>query len=149
MRRSEKPISAREFRAKHGRGRRDGPHERLVRHVVEHIQSLGGDAWKIDTGMMPIAKKGVVFTGKYRPYGTPGVSDVIGVIHGVFVAVEVKTGTGRLDKGDKKKRQTEYRDRVRLHGGIWHECHVRDMNQTPQLIAALAELEQALKEARA
>ena len=141
-------MNSGEFQARHGRGRRDGPHERLVRMVVEHIQSLGGDAWKIDTGMMPIARKGVVFNGRYRPYGTPGVSDVLGILDGRFLAVECKTGTGKLDKGDKQKRQSAFRDRVRSKGGIWHECHVKDMHNTPQVIAALADIEAALKGAR-
>lgn len=87
-------------------------HTSLVNAVIAYIGARGGYAWKNQTGVLPVA-------GRYVHAGKPGVPDVVGVMPWCFrcstphqttpgyagnkftgrlIAVECKTGTGRLSK---------------------------------------------------
>ena len=101
-------------------------HGSLVNAVIAYIGARGGYAFKVQTGVLPVA-------GRYVHAGKPGVPDVVGVwptvltphMHvkatcekcgtvseanfdgepdmiGRLIAVEVKTGTGRLSAVQKR-----------------------------------------------
>lgn len=77
-------------------------HTSLVNACISYINARGGYAMKMQTGVLPVA-------GRYVHAGRPGAPDVVAVmpnhngfsgapICGRMVAVEVKTGSGRLSK---------------------------------------------------
>lgn len=95
-------------------------HGSLVNAVIAYIGARGGYAFKVQSGVLPVA-------GRYVHAGKPGVPDVVGLIPrgmlvtvgdglprwiqrgpdgkyvvGQLVAVEVKTGTGRLSAVQKR-----------------------------------------------
>ena len=94
-------------------------HGSLVKACIELIKARGGMAFKLQTGILPVA-------GRFVHAGRPGAPDVVGVMpekymsmlqwrdgglvsayssghqngmtFGRFLAVECKTGTGRLSQ---------------------------------------------------
>lgn len=66
-------------------------HESLLNQCRLYISEIGGLPVKIDTPGMLFDK-----TGRPVRVGTKGVSDSLNCIRGHFVAVEVKTGSGKL-----------------------------------------------------
>ena len=63
----------------------------LTHQIIKHIFEWGGFAWRSNTvGIFDPTRK------IYRTAAKKGVSDVIGVIRGRFLAVEVKIGKDRL-----------------------------------------------------
>jgi penicillin-binding protein-related factor A (putative recombinase) len=53
------------------------------------------------------------FLRNFNPYRIPGVSDLIGIWRSKFLAIEVKSQTGRL-----KEHQARFLSLVNEHGGI-------------------------------
>lgn len=75
-------------------------HGTLVNAVISYINARGGFAWKNQSGTLPVGNR-------FVHVGTRGLPDVVGVwptvnveadIVGQLIAVEVKTGTGRLTR---------------------------------------------------
>ncbi len=67
---------------------------------------------KIDNTGIYDAKKGV-YRQRMNNFKLKGVSDIIGIFDGKFLAIEVKTEKGKLSE-----HQVEFLDRVRENGGI-------------------------------
>ncbi len=63
-------------------------------------------------------------------YSTKGVSDLIGVVNGIFVALEVKTPKGRVTP-----LQQNFIDRVRSEGG--HAYVIRSLDGAHDVIAVM------------
>jgi hypothetical protein len=66
------------------------PHHKLLADILIAINPRYGLFWKNETGSARTER------GAFVRYGLPGSSDILGVCNGTFVAIEVKTGTGRL-----------------------------------------------------
>ena len=89
------------------RARRDVAHDALVRAILDLAPKLGAFAFRCDAGVKPGIRGGGM-----RRYGTPGASDVIAIVAGAFVAIEVKTGTGRQTEA-----QRAFAEKVQRAGG--------------------------------
>ncbi len=69
------------------------PSSTLTNQIIDHIYQNGGYAWR--------ASSTGVFDTKLQTFRTApkkGVSDILGLIHGTFLAVEVKIGKDRLSE---------------------------------------------------
>ena len=87
-------------------------HMRLKNLILIKLSQLGAMVWNNPTGVF------YTRTGQPVKVGTPGAADIIGVTaRGQALAVEVKTGTGRLSPEQKK-----WRDVFCAHGGIHIEA---------------------------
>lgn len=84
-------------------------HGQAVRASILLIQQAGGRAWQRDVGLFYDRR------GTPRRIGSPGEADVQGVLPGGrFVAVEVKTGTGR-----RTRQQVAYARTIERLGGLY------------------------------
>ena len=63
----------------------------LTQKIIKHIFENGGFAYRSSTTGIFDPTRGI-----YRTSAKKGISDVIGVIRGRFIAVEVKIGKDRL-----------------------------------------------------
>lgn len=71
-------------------------HETLLNEIRLFISECGGLPVKVDTpGLLTLAD------GRKARFGTKGVWDILACVKGRFVAIEVKTGSGRLSKSQK------------------------------------------------
>ena len=85
-------------------------HEELCARtlILLHSNKLGR-FWKNQTGAVKTIKD------HFQRYGLKGSSDILGLSHlGQFVAVEIKTGTGR-QSGDQKN----FQRMVESNGGLY------------------------------
>lgn len=82
-------------------GNHSDAHGDLVKFVTDYLWARGGWCVKIWGG----------------PFQRPGLPDVLAVLAGRFVAVEVKTGAAILDE-----RQTEERRKLERAGALFVEC---------------------------
>ena len=98
-----------------------GAHSALVRSVVEAITASGGFAWTNSTGAMRTGER-------YVRFGSPGAPDVLGVLNGRSIAIEVKTGAGRLTD-----QQRAWAERHQRAGGLWAE--VRSLDDAAPVLA--------------
>lgn len=92
-------------------------HMRLKNEILIEMSRRGAIVWNNPTG--------VFFTRTGQPVriGTAGAPDIMGVLpSGRAVAIEVKTGSGRLSK-----EQIIWRDALLAHNAVYIEC--RDINQ--------------------
>lgn len=85
----------------------------LTQQIIKHIFDQGGFAWRSNTVGIFDARRGL-----FRAGAKKGVSDVIGLIHGRFIAVEVKIGRDRLSP-----EQEGFIANVRHAGGIAIVAH--------------------------
>ncbi len=85
-------------------------HMRLKNHCLVTLSQMGAYAWNNPTGVF-YAREGTPIK-----VGTPGAADILGVLHGQAIAIEVKTGTGRLSENQKKWRAV-----FEKHGGKFIE----------------------------
>lgn len=99
--------------------RRNCRHNQLVKACVTtlNLTTVAGHrfvAWPNDTGRHVQRRADGSWRAK-KPYGTRGVSDILGFItpSGQFLAVEVKTGNGRPTDA-----QREFASRVIAGGGL-------------------------------
>ena len=70
------------------------PEKAIKKNIIVALQSWGITAWSMYTGGIPCraGRNGIIM----RPNPARGIADIIGVLSdGVFLAVEVKTATGR------------------------------------------------------
>ena len=88
-------------------------HSKLVNELLIALSKIDGViVWKNHVG---------VFTTRYGAtvkIGTTGMADIAGICRcdsgkGIYLAVEVKTGSGRLTEA-----QRNFRNMIALHGGI-------------------------------
>ncbi len=81
----------------------------IQKEIMEYLSTLDGLFWRNNTtGMFdPITKR-------YRANSSiNGVSDILGIYRGIFVAIEVKTTKGRLSAN-----QQEFLNQVALNRGL-------------------------------
>jgi hypothetical protein len=91
-------------------------HMRLKSLVLVKVSQLGGMAWNNPTGVF-FTKTGVLVK-----VGVPGAADIVGETqHGRALAIEVKTGTGRLSED-----QNKWRLAFESRGGLYIECRSLD-----------------------
>ena len=91
---------------------------RLKNHALVRLSELGAYCWNNPTGVFRTRE------GQIVKVGTPGAADILGVLHGQAIAVEVKTGTGRLSDSQKKWKAVFER-----HGGKYIELRtLEDLN---------------------
>ena len=91
-------------------------HMRLKNLILMELSKHGAMVWNNPTGVF------YTRTGQPVKVGTPGAADIIGVTaNGQALAVEVKTGTGRLSPDQKK-----WRDIFCAHGGLHIEARGLD-----------------------
>lgn len=97
-------------------------HQSLLNQILLHLSPLGL-CWSNDT-------PGLAYTRDGKPFksGLTGSSDILACIHGRFVAVEVKTGTGTLSTAQRR-----FRDAVLRSGGVFVEAR-----SVEDVVAALA-----------
>lgn len=103
-------------------------HKDLVRSILLDISPFGL-AWSNDTPGLAYDRNGNPFKS-----GLTGSSDILACIKARFIAIECKTGTGKLSTP-----QRAFRDAVHRAGGIFIEARsvadVRHVLQTEGLIA--------------
>jgi len=85
----------------------------------------GALVWRNNTGA---ARDG---RGRLVRFGTPGAPDIMAIVRGRFVAIEVKATGGRLSA-----RQRAWRDACEAAGGIYRVCRSVD-----DALAAIGEAE--------
>ncbi len=84
-------------------------HKLFKNHLILALSEAGAYVWANETGTIQ-AK-----AGYYITYGKTGSADILGVWHGLFLAVEAKTGTGR-----QSEHQTIFQTNIAKQGGIYH-----------------------------
>lgn len=84
-------------------------HNELVNQVLLYIHSnYEGRFWSNPTGALKTDK------GHFQRYGLKGSADILGISgDGLFVAIEVKTGSAVLNPGQKN-----FRDMINKFGGV-------------------------------
>jgi hypothetical protein len=95
----------------------------LVKAIEQYLTMLGWFVWRNNTGAAKMP------SGRLVRFGVPGAADVIGCKppDGRMVAVEGKTGTGRMSKA-----QRAWRDRFVAAGGLFVEC--RDVAELARML---------------
>ena len=79
----------------------------LTNQIIDHIYQNGGYAWRASsTGIFDKSK------GGYRTAPKKGVADVLGLLRGKFLAIEVKIGKDRLSD-----EQDGFLKTIKFHGG--------------------------------
>lgn len=75
-----------------------------------------GVAWQPTTTDARAAFARLRSRGGFRPvqYGTPGTSDVVGIVHGRFIGIEAKSATGQ-----QSEEQQRWAAMVVKHGGLY------------------------------
>lgn len=73
----------------------ENPHSRLVNDILVEASRLPKcRVWKCQVGMAEMK-------GKQVRYGNPGMPDIMGVIQGQAIGIEVKTGGAKLSADQK------------------------------------------------
>jgi len=95
-----------------------GVESRIQRSILDYLKLKNIVAWK--NSNVGIYKKS---TGQYIPSGTPGVSDILGVLHpsGRFLAIEVKA-----PKKYASPTQKVFLEQIRNAGGLAGVCRSID-----------------------
>lgn len=90
--------------------KKKSPTNELTNAIQQYIQLIGGDAFRINTTGIYDENLGM-----YRTSGsTKGVSDLVAVIKGKFVGVEIKVGSDK-----QRPMQLKFQLRVEKAGGIY------------------------------
>jgi hypothetical protein len=88
------------------------PEGRIERDIFIFLQSIGVFCWKCDRhGTFDPVKK--VFRKSHNPFRINGVADILGIIDGRMLAIEVKSATGRLTD-----EQRVFLRRINEEGGV-------------------------------
>lgn len=83
----------------------------LTNSIIKHIKLIGGWATRINS-------MGRVLNGKYIPGTTErGTPDIMGVIKGKFISVEIKI------KDKQSSYQIEIEKKIKYAGGHYFVCH--------------------------
>lgn len=102
-------------------------HKLFKNHLILALSESGAYVWSNETGV--IQSK----AGHFISYGKKGSADILGVWHGMFLAVEAKTGSGR-----QSEQQIIFQQQVAKQGGIYHVAKWN--GQEPIKIAAMREV---------
>lgn len=87
------------------------PEKEIENAILDYLLMVDGMFFKIqNVGIYDPIKK--TFRKPSRHHKA-GVSDILGVLRGRFIAIEVKTPTGRLSKS-----QAKFLDEVKANGGM-------------------------------
>ena len=100
-----------------------------VQHaVLAYLRLRGIRAWRINTAGIPLHGPGQ--EGRYRPAPSTGVADILAILppRGRWLALEVKSATGRLTR-----EQEAFLATIREQGGI-SGC-VRSVEDVERLLA--------------
>ena len=84
----------------------------VEKSILEFLEWYPGYFWKNNSVGVYDARKGVYRKAKSK-YIINGVSDILGVLNGKFIAIEVKSAKGRLSESQK-----EFLYQVNEEGGI-------------------------------
>ena len=91
--------------------RKAQPEKQIENAILDYLLMVDGMFFKIqNVGVYDPIKK--TFRKPSRHHKA-GVSDILGVLRGRFMAIEVKTATGRLSKS-----QAKFLDEVKANGGL-------------------------------
>lgn len=83
---------------------------RLVKSLLQHLNYYGF-FWRNNTG----AQKITSYSGnRYIRFGMRGSADIIGLVKGRFIAIEVKSPSGR-----QSINQSEFQRNIEKFGGIY------------------------------
>ena len=66
--------------------------------ILAYLRLKGVFHWRQNTGAVNIQGKN---GNRFVRFGKPGISDIIGIYNGRFLAIEVKTQKGRLSEHQK------------------------------------------------
>lgn len=87
------------------------PEKVIENAILDYLLMIEGMFWKAQNVGIYDPRKGTF--RKTSKYHKAGVADILGIIRGRFVAIEVKTKTGRLSKS-----QAKFLQDVKDNGGI-------------------------------
>lgn len=82
-------------------------HNALVGEIILAINPRFGVFWKNETGA-------AYTNGRMIKYGLVGSADILGCMNGRFVAIEVKTGNGKLSDVQKN-----FKAAIEKNGGVF------------------------------
>jgi penicillin-binding protein-related factor A (putative recombinase) len=118
------------------------PEKRIEYEILSFLSQIGIFAWKVDrAGTYDPVRK--TFRANHNPYKIKGVSDIHGIIAGRFIAIEVKSKTGKLTP-----EQRVFLAKVGNEGGI--SFVARSLDQCiSQLLQFLPENEKLKRYAKA
>lgn len=75
--------------------KKDNPEKRIETSILEFLRSIGVYCWKTDRqGTFDPVRK--TFRTNNNPFKIKGVSDILGIVQGRMLAIEVKSPVGRL-----------------------------------------------------
>lgn len=80
----------------------------IVREGVRYLALLKIPCWRVNVGMIPNGR------GGFRRSLMTGMSDVIAIVEGIFLALEAKTETGKMTDA-----QREFQAEVERGGGVY------------------------------
>lgn len=88
--------------------------QRFILDFLDHYDGMHGQRINIGGILMP--------NGKYRTSGsTKGVSDIIAIVHGKYIGIEVKAGKDKI-----RDTQIAEQEKVRKAGGVYEVVHNAD-----------------------
>ena len=91
--------------------KKEKPEHKIQNEILEYLTKLGIFCWRNqNTGLFD------PFSGKFRrkgKYQMLGISDILGVCRGIFIAIEVKS-----EKGKASDYQKQFLEMVNYNGGI-------------------------------
>jgi len=92
--------------------KKKSPEKVIEYEILQLLKSRGVFCWKNDRqGTFDPTKR--VFRANKNPHKIKGVSDILGIFFGKFLAIEVKSKTGRVSP-----EQSEFLSNVNKNGGI-------------------------------
>jgi len=92
------------------RKKKQSPTNELTDLVIKHIKSMGGVAYRINsTGNYNNSLGKWIMSGMKK-----GLPDIIGILHGRFIGIEIKIGRDK-QSCDQKQRQTEIEQAGRIY----------------------------------
>lgn len=96
------------------------PEKDIQRSILNYLEKRGVFAWRNNTGalVMPETRS---HQRRFIKYGMPGSPDIIAVIEGYFVGLEVKDHTGKQNEN-----QLAFQARLFRAGGIYFVVHTMD-----------------------
>jgi len=89
----------------------------LTKQILQHLAwQRNVMVWRQNTGAAKYSytNKAGITKDRFVEYGFPGISDIIGMCDGRFLAIEVKVG-----KNDQSLQQKEFERSVKAHGGLF------------------------------
>jgi hypothetical protein len=106
-----------EFAIPKTKNKSKSPTNQLTRDIISHVQSMGGVAFRINSTGTYSEK-----LGKYIKSGaTPCISDIIALLDGISLFIEVKYGKDKLSDC-----QIAFKRKVEDHGGTYWEVKTFD-----------------------